>query len=184
LDLDLSNKMIVREAMSSPVATVNEDQSVVDAAKIMSEHRIGSIIVISADEQPNGIITERDLVFRVIANDIVPRDIKVKDVMSSPLRMVDPETSLEDAMRMMDRMNIRRLGVTYKGRLEGVISDKDILRVMPAILEITRERSRIEGGEIPAGPSLVGYCDRCGMYSTNLRSSEGEFLCEDCRAEG
>jgi CBS-domain-containing membrane protein len=104
--------------------------------------------------------------------------------MSSPLKMVDPETSLEEAMRTMDRLNIRRLGVTYKGRLEGVITDKDILRVVPALIEIVRERSRIQGGSTPTGPSLVGYCDRCTIYSTNLRNVDGELLCEDCRADG
>lgn len=183
MDIDLSRKMVVREAMSSPVVTVSEDQSVVDAAKTMSTHRIGAVIVKSTDDQPVGIVTERDLVFRVIAKDMVPRDVKVKDVMSSPLRTVDPEKSLEEAMMMMDRLNIRRLGVTYKGKLEGVITDKDILRLMPALIEIARERSRIQGGDMPLGPSLVGYCDRCGMYSTNLRTVDGELLCEDCRVE-
>jgi hypothetical protein len=54
---------------------------------------------------------------------------------------------------------------------------------MPALIEIAKERSRIEGGNVPVGPSLVGYCDQCNIYSTNLRSVNGEFLCEDCRAE-
>ncbi len=183
MDLDFKAKMVVREAMSSPVVAISEGRNVVDAAKVMSEHRIGSIVVNDDEGQPVGIVTERDLVFRVIAEDRVPREIKVGEVMSSPLRMVDPETSLEEAMKMMDRLNIRRLGVTYKGRLEGVITDKDILRVTPALIEIVRERSRIHGGDSPAGPSLVGYCDRCGMYATNLRNVDGEFLCEDCRAE-
>jgi CBS domain-containing protein len=184
LDLDLRAKMVVREAMSSPVVSIGEDRSVVDAAKIMSEQKIGSIIVNDVDGRPVGIVTERDLVFRVIARDTVPRELKVKEVMSSPLKMVDPETSLEEAMRTMDRLNIRRLGVTYKGRLEGVITDKDILRVVPALIEIVRERSRIQGGSTPTGPSLVGYCDRCTIYSTNLRNVDGELLCEDCRADG
>lgn len=183
LDLDLRVKMYVREAMSSPVMTVSEDSTVVEAAKIMSEQRIGSIIVNSPDGQPVGIVTERDFVVRVIASDRVPGEVKVSEVMSSPLKTVDPEISLEDAMRMMDRLDIRRLGVTYKGRLEGVISYKDIIRVIPALIEIARERSRIEGGSTPVGPALVGYCHRCEMYSTNLRNVDGEFLCEDCRAE-
>ncbi len=183
MDFDLRARMVVREAMSSPVITVDEDSSVVQAAEIMSDRGVGAIIVNSAEGQPVGIVTERDLVFRVIARDRVPRELKVKEVMSSPLKTVESETSLEEAMRMMDRLNIRRLGVTYKGRLEGVITDKDILRVMPALIEIVRERSRIHGGDAPAGPSLVGYCDRCGMYCTNLRNIDGEFLCEDCRAE-
>ncbi|UCH57048.1 MAG: CBS domain-containing protein [Candidatus Bathyarchaeota archaeon] len=183
MDLDFKRKLIVREAMSSPVITVNEDQSVVEAAKTMSDQRIGSIIVRSGDGQPVGIVTERDLVYRVIAKDTVPREVKVKEVMSSPLRTVDPETSLEDAMAMMGSMNVRRLGVIYKGSLEGVISDKDILRIMPTIIEIVREQSRIQSGSRLSGPSIVGYCDRCNMYSTNLRSLDGEFLCEDCRLE-
>lgn len=183
MDLNLSPKMLVREAMSSPAVTVNEDQNVVDAAKMMTDYRIGAIIVNNAEGMPVGIITERDLVFRVIAKDAVPRDMKVSEVMSTPLKTVGPETSLEDAMRTMNRMNIRRLGVTYKGKLEGVISDKDIIRVMPALIEITRERSRIQSDSSHIGPSMVGYCDRCGMYTTNLRSVEGELICEDCRAE-
>jgi CBS domain-containing protein len=183
LDLEFRRRLIVREAMSSPVVTVDEDQSVVKAAEIMSHNRIGAIIVESGDGQPVGIVTERDLVYRVIANDTVPREISVKEVMSSPLRTVGPDTSLEDAMALMNKANVRRLGVIYKGNLEGVISDKDIIRIMPTMIEIVRERSRIQSGDRSAGPSTVGYCDRCDMYSTNLRSINGEFICEDCRAE-
>lgn len=183
LDLDFKARMVVREAMSSPVVAIGEGRNVVDAAKVMSEQRIGSIVVNDDEGQPVGIVTERDLVFRVIAEDRVPREIKVGEVMSSPLRMVDPETSLEEAMRIMDRQNIRRLGVTYKGRLEGVITNKDILRLMPTLIELVRERSRIQAASTPVGPSLLGYCHRCDMYSTNLRNVDGELLCEDCRAE-
>jgi CBS-domain-containing membrane protein len=97
--------------------------------------------------------------------------------------MVDAETSLEEAMKVMDRHNIRRLGVTYKGELEGVITDKDILRLMPTLIDIVRERSKIESNAASSGPSLVGYCSRCDMYSNNLRFIDGELLCEDCRAD-
>ena len=93
------------------------------------------------------------------------------------------EASLEDAIAIMNRDNVRRLGVIYKGSLEGVISDKDVIRIMPTIIEIVRERSRIRSGDRTSGPSVVGYCDRCDLYSSNLRSVSGEFLCEDCRAE-
>ena len=183
MDLNLKGKMVVREAMSSPVFTIREDRSVVDAAKTMRDQGIGAIIVSNADGQPVGIVTERDLVFRVIVRDTVPRELKVKDVMSSPLRVADPDTTLEETMRMMDRLDIRRLGVSYMGRLEGVITDKDILRLMPALIEIEREKSRIQGTNTPTGPSIVGYCERCDLYSTNLRYVDGELLCEECRAE-
>jgi CBS domain-containing protein len=183
MDLGITTKMVVREAMSSPVISVNEDQNIVEASKIMSNQRIGSIVVIDNDEKPLGILTERDLVYRIVAKDVVPREIAVKKVMSSPLKMVDSDMTLEEAMRVMGRENIRRLGVTYKGKLEGIITDKDILWLMPTLIEIIRERSRIQGNSTPRGPSFVGYCTRCEAYSNNLRNLDGELLCEDCMAD-
>jgi len=183
LDLDFSRKLIVREAMSSPVITVWENDSAANAAGVMKEHGIGAIIVFGGESQPVGIVTERDLVYRVIAEGRSPGEINVKEVMSSPLMTVDPEASLEEAMAMMNRNNISRLGVVYRGSLEGVISDKDIIRIMPTVIEIVRERSKIQSGDKSSGSSVVGYCDRCEMYTSNLRSVDGEFLCEDCRAE-
>jgi CBS domain-containing protein len=184
LDLDISARMVVREVMSSPVISISGNSSVVEAANLMSAQRVGAVIVNDDEEKPLGIVTERDLVFRVVAKDVVPHEVKVRDVMSSPLKVVEPETSLEEAMRIMDRLNIRRLGVTYKGNLEGIITDKDILRVIPTLIEIVRERSRIDLENSPKGPALVGYCSRCEMYSNNLRNVDGELLCEDCRADG
>jgi CBS domain-containing protein len=183
LDLDFRRALIVREAMSSPVVMVSENDSAADAAGVMKEHGIGAIFVHGGESQPVGIVTERDLVYRVIAEGKAPGEVKIKAVMSSPLITVDPEASLEEAMEMMGRNNVRRLGVVYRGSLEGVISDKDIIRIMPAIIEIVRERSKIQSGDRSSEPSVVGYCDRCEMYTSNLRSVDGEFLCEDCRAD-
>ena len=183
MDLDLMPKMIVREAMSSPVVTIGEDRDVAEVAKMMADNNVGSIIVTKDGEQPVGIVTERDIVVRVVAKGVVPSDLRARDVMSSPLRTVEPEMSLTDAMTLMSRLNIRRLGIAYKGKLVGVISNRDILRIVPTIIEIVKERSRINSSETPKGPALAGYCDRCGIYSTNLRSVGGEFICEDCRAE-
>jgi CBS domain-containing protein len=183
MDLGLTHKMLVKEAMSSPVVTVGEEVNVVRIAQMMEESNIGAIVVTDGDDKPLGIVTERDIVIRVVARGSIPKTVKVKDIMSSPLRMVDPDMELIDAMTLMNKLNIRRLGVIYRGELVGIVTDKDILRIVPAIIEIVQERTRIMGGEAPAGPSLTGFCDRCGIYSTNLREVDGEFICEDCRAE-
>jgi len=183
MDLDLTGKMVVREAMSSPVITVNDDQSVVKAAEIMYQQKIGAVVVNDSIQNPVGILTERDLVYRVISQNLVPDSVKVKDVMSTPLRMVNSEADLEEAMKIMVRYNIRRLGVTHKDKLEGIITDKDILRIMPTLIEIVKERSRIQSSRNPSGLSLVGYCSRCESYSNNLRNVDGELLCEDCRVD-
>jgi signal-transduction protein with cAMP-binding, CBS, and nucleotidyltransferase domain len=88
----------------------------------------------------------------------------------------------------MNRLNIRRLGVVYKGQLVGLLSSKDILSVMPELIETIQEKALIEGENMAQtttgeGASLAGYCDRCGGWSDNLKEINGEFVCEDCRAE-
>jgi formylmethanofuran dehydrogenase subunit E len=71
----------------------------------------------------------------------------------------------------------------------GVVSSKDILGVMPELIEIIQERTRIEGAAEAEETteaeeiSLSGYCDRCGVYSENLQDVNGQNLCEDCRIE-
>ncbi|MBS7619623.1 CBS domain-containing protein [Candidatus Bathyarchaeota archaeon] len=187
MTLDLSPKMIVKEAMSSPVVTVKEEENVVDLARIMERTNVGAIVVVDERDNPLGIVTERDIVLRVVAKGLMPKEIKAKDVMSYPLKMVDPDMSLVDAMTMMSKLNIRRLGVSYKGKLVGIVTDRDILRIVPTIIEIVQERSRILGGgsasDVIQTESLTGFCDRCGLYSSDLRSVDGDFLCEDCRID-
>ncbi len=183
MSLELEPKMMVREAMSSPVFAVEEGSDITGVAKLMREQKLGAIVVNNADGQPVGIVTERDIVLRVVADGKSPQGVTAGEVMSSPLRVVKAETPIIDAMRMMDKLNIRRLGVTYKGQLVGIISHKDIIRIIPTIMEIVRENSKINGAPEGFSPSTVGYCDRCETYSTNLRGVDGEFLCEDCRAE-
>jgi hypothetical protein len=86
----------------------------------------------------------------------------------------------------MTRLDIRRLGVIYKGNLLGIISSKDILGVMPELIEIMQERSRIEGAaqieETEEAP-LSGYCDRCNIYSESLKERNGQNICDECRVE-
>jgi len=183
MDLELAPKMVVREAMSSPVVSVPEDSDIIQVSKLMRQQKIGAININSHEGHPVGIVTERDIVLRVVADGKSAKNTTAKEVMSSPLRLVNAETKIVDAMRLMDKMNIRRLGVSYKDNLVGIISDRDILRIMPTILEIIRETSKIKSNEVTGRSSTVGYCDRCEIYSTNLRAIDGEFLCEDCRAE-
>jgi signal-transduction protein with cAMP-binding, CBS, and nucleotidyltransferase domain len=183
MSLEMEPKMMVREAMSSPVFAVEEGSDITEVAKLMREQKLGAIVVNNSDAQPVGIVTERDIVLRVVADGKSPQGVTAGEIMSSPLRVVKAETPIVDAMRMMDKLNIRRLGVTYKGQLVGIISHKDIIRIIPTIMEIMRENSKINGASIAYSPSTVGYCDRCETYSTNLRGVDGEFLCEDCRAD-
>ncbi len=153
----------------------------------MDKNKVGCIIVTSKKGKPLGIITERDLVTRVLAKNARPSKLTVKEVMTSPLIAIDPDETLSEAARRMSRLSIRRLGVMYKENLVGLISSKDILAITPELIEIIQEKARIEGGtaveEAPWHPPLAGYCDQCGQWSDDLQEIEGRFLCEDCRTE-
>jgi len=180
--------MLVKDVMSSPVVTIEEDAPVNRVAELMGKHGLGCIIVKNKEGKPLGIITERDLVERVLAKNAKPDSIKAMEVMTSPLITIEPDETINEAARRMNRLNIRRLGVIYKGQLIGVLSSKDVLAVMPELIETIQEHALIEGenmareAEEESAP-LGGYCDRCGGWSDNLKESNGEFLCEDCRVE-
>jgi len=182
--LEIRSRMLVKDVMSSPVVTADEDALLSDVAKLMKKHNIGCVIVSTKNGRPVGIITERDIVERVVAEDIKPSEIRAKEIMSAPLVTIDSEKTINDAAREMSRLNIRRLAVMYKGELAGIISSKDILAVTPELIEIMQEKARIENQsatEEAEEISSAGYCDNCGEWSDNLREVEGNFLCEECR---
>jgi signal-transduction protein with cAMP-binding, CBS, and nucleotidyltransferase domain len=145
--------------------------------------------VTSKEAKPLGIITERDLVKRVLAKNIKPDSLKVNEVMTTPLITIDPDEKISEAARRMSRLNIRRLGVVYKGQLIGVVSSKDVLGVMPELIEIIQEQAlmesenRVREATTAESTPFAGYCDRCGTWSDDLKETNGDFLCEDCRAE-
>ncbi len=188
-EIGLRPRMLVRDVMSSPVITVDEDATAVCVAELMEKHELGCIVVVNKEGKPIGIITERDLVTRVLAKNLKPDAVKAKDVMTTPLITIEPDETINEAARKMSRLNIRRLGVVYKGELVGLISSKDILAVMPELIETIYEKVLIESESatqtVPEEEetSLSGYCDQCGGWSDNLKDVDGSFLCEDCRAE-
>ena len=187
-DIGLRPKMLVKDVMSSPVITVEENAPANRVAELMERHDVGCVIVTTKEEKPIGIITERDLVLRVLAKNAKPDTLKAEEVMTSPLITIEPDATITETARRMSRLNIRRLGVVYKGRLVGIISSKDVLGVMPELVEIIQEKAMIEGEnmaeeEHEEQAPLAGYCDRCGVWSDTLTEVNGEYHCEDCKVE-
>jgi CBS domain-containing protein len=127
----------VEDVMTMDVITIDENASVKKAADIMNQHEIGCLIAVRKGKAI-GIITERDLLKRVIVEDKNAKKTKVGEVMSSPLEVVAPGTDLEDALRLMFQKKIKKLPVVYKNRLLGVVSLTDIARCQPAIIKLLK----------------------------------------------
>jgi CBS domain-containing protein len=185
-EIGLRTKMFVRDVMSNPVITMDENEASNKAAVSMDMNDVGAVIVTNKAGKSIGIITERDLVIRVIAKNLKPDTVKAKEIMTTPLVTIEPEATITDAARRMNRLNIRRLGVIYKGNLLGIISSKDILGVMPELIETMLEKSRIEGEartEETEDVPLSGYCERCDTYNESLKERNGQNICDECRVE-
>ena len=187
-EIGLRPRMLVKDVMSSPAITVPEDTPLDKTAQLMSNERLGCIIVTSKDGKALGIITESDLVKRVLAKNIQPSKLTAKEVMSTPLITLDPDETLTEAARRMSKLHVRRMGVIYKENLVGIISSRDILAVTPELLENMQEKARIEREteveeESSESAPLAGYCEQCGSWSDNLNEVEGTYLCEECQME-
>jgi CBS domain-containing protein len=115
----------VRDAMTESPRSIGTSASVVEAARLMREQHIGSLPV-TEDKRLVGMITDRDITTRVVAESAVPETTLVGDVYSRDLISVEPNNDLEEALQLMVRHQVRRLPVVENGRLVGVVAQADI----------------------------------------------------------
>lgn len=124
----------VTEIMSRDVARVKKAASVAEATEVMTGRKISCIVVMEADEVA-GVLTERDLLTRVIAPQRDPATVRAEEVMSSPATSVAPDCSILSASWIMERMGIRRLVVIDDNQLRGIVTQTDIFRVVKQKLQ-------------------------------------------------
>ena len=120
----------VRDVMTYPAITEEEDASVTKILKIMKMSGIGSV-VITEEDKPVGIVTDRDIVTKVILKDKDTSELKAKEIMSSPLITIEADASLRHAGKLLVEKGIRRLLVINDEELVGVISLRNILTGEP-----------------------------------------------------
>jgi CBS domain-containing protein len=118
----------VREVMSAPPETVAATAKVAEAARIMHDHDIGDVIV-TEDDRPIGIITDRDIVVGAFGRGAGPSSARVADVMGGDLVTIAPTETVEEALRRMQQWAIRRLPVVEGRRVVGIVSLGDLSRL-------------------------------------------------------
>lgn len=168
--------------MTRNLIFVVEKATVKEAAELMSEKNVSSVLVERAGEF-QGILTDRDIVSRIVSKGLDPKQVRVSEVMSSPLVTISVEQTIEQAAQRMREKGIRRLVVESTGRRVGVIAESDIIRVNPELHFLIREQSKLEARLAPKEPervALAGFCEECENYSGSLLNRNGIWLCEDC----
>jgi CBS domain-containing protein len=128
--------------MTKNIKTVKTDDTVHDAVKKMNKFDIGSVIVISSG-RPVGIITETNIMRRIVEPRMDPATVWAKDIMSSPLTSIESNAALEEAAKIMAEKRINRLPVMDGDKLLGLISSSDIVKASPTQLGILEELVRV-----------------------------------------
>ncbi len=116
----------VKDFMTTNVITISVNETVLYAAKLMHQQDVGDLVVMDGS-MPKGIVTERDLVRRIMALK-KPLDTKVSEIMSDPLITIEDKASIRDAARKMVKYKIRRLPVTKNDALVGIIVSSDFAK--------------------------------------------------------
>ncbi len=132
--MSAAEEVTVKEIMR-PVICVNEDTLVSEAITLMTKRKVSYLLVKKNEDAilnaTVGIITEADMLERVLGARRNPRKITVTDIMTTPIITIDSKTGLDEAIKLMLRKNIKRIPIEEKGRIIGIIIDRDIVRAVP-----------------------------------------------------
>lgn len=134
----LAEQLRAKDVMTSELVTCFPDESVVDAARKMSEYKVGSVLVVDRANPSRlvGILTEGDIVHRVVAKGLHPAEVKVEEIMTKDPIVVDENTPLHLVADLMREKNIGHIPVVdASGKLKGIIAKSDIVRIAPGLIE-------------------------------------------------
>lgn len=131
----------IEDIMVKEVITIDEGSTVKEAADVMNRFEIGCLIV-TDNGKAVGIITERDLLKRVISQAKNSRRTKVSVVMSRPIIVVEPDMDLEEAAKLMFKLKIKKLPVVESGQLKGLVTLSDLARFQPQMIRILKKLSK------------------------------------------
>jgi len=172
----------VKEVMKKNVITADPELSMSDIAKIMTNNRVGSVVVMKKNK-PIGIVTDSDIV-TIVAKGKSPSSVKVKNAPKRKGGFVKagPNDSIMAIAKKMRKTGVKRVPVIENGKLLGMVSDKEILLVSPELLNIMSEKLKMRVENV-ADPTreISGICEHCESYSDQLTNNNGRWICEDCK---
>ncbi|MDI6644693.1 MAG: CBS domain-containing protein [Methanobacteriaceae archaeon] len=182
--MEMETKVTVHDAMTSSVVTIDPKISVAEAAKIMTKMGLGSLIV-KSNAKPEGLITESDILRKVVAKDILASEITIGEVMTKNLISIDPGTELNEAARLMAKNSIRRLPVVKNGKLVGILTSTDVMSVSPELTEILVINARLENTVTYSSSEnpVPGACEICGNFMEYLEQVDGKYVCDECKED-
>ncbi len=187
---EIEREVSVAEVMNKTVIVMDINSNIQSIAMEMVSCEAGSVII-TENRKAIGIITERDLVKNIVAEDRRPSEVNASEIFSTPLTTIEPEKSVVEASEIMLKANIKRLPVLEKDTIIGVISTTDILMVTPGLNTILKDLIDMNRETLLSIPSVeelseefsTGICESCETYSSDLKFMDGKYLCGKCQQE-
>lgn len=137
----MSETLLVRDIMSSPVKAVREDTVLHEVIATLSNFDINALVVVEGDK-PVGIVTAKDVLTRAYEHGMPVSTVKAGLVASSPVTTIDETASVQEAAELMRRKHVKHLPVTRENCLVGMVSDTDIIFAMPSMMDTLEEVCR------------------------------------------
>lgn len=181
----------IGDIMTRDFISVNPDTSIIDCARKMMKKRVGSLIL-KEKGQLKGIITERDIIWAMTKKSKKDlKEIKAGDIAPRKTATIKPAADLYQALQKMRKTKHRRLPVVVKGRVVGLLTIKDVLRIEPSLFDTASEIIQLkQARKFPfkfPKPKLKfwerdreGVCDECGNFDM-LYKIDNRLICESCK---
>ncbi|AHL22515.1 CBS domain-containing protein [Thermococcus nautili] len=168
--------MAVGQVVKRKAVIVKPDDTIERVARILSRHKVGSAVVVDDDEIV-GVITDRDILDKVVAKGRDPKTVKVHEVMTRNPITIEDDYDISDAIDKMMEKGIRRLLVTRLGKPLGFVTAADLLAALNS-MNNEEEEETVEETEV------YGICELCGQYGPLYRvyiEGQERWICESCK---
>lgn len=177
----MKTKIRVKDAMTMHPITISVKKSLKDCAKLMRKSHVGGVLVVKGKKLV-GIVTEQDIVHKVIAKGKSSLDIELDNIMETELITVNSDLDIYEAMMLMRDEDIRHLPVVEKDKLVGIITVKDILRIEPQLFDFVVAKYELrEQKKKPLFRGDTGICELCGKLTDKVYNTKGSKVCKNCR---
>lgn len=132
--LCLAGVISVRDIMTVNVKTAKPDAAVIEVIRKMTKFDVGSVVIIDSSKRPVGIVTERDILRKVVEPRLPVDVVTALEVMSSPLVSVRPDAGVEQCAKLMGDKRIKKLPVVEGNKLVGIVTSMDLVRTEPKLI--------------------------------------------------
>lgn len=138
----MASNVLVREIMTKDVHVVRNDTSVAEVIATMAKYDL-SYIIVEMSNKPTGIITEHDILVRLVSQGLAPSSVIARMIYTNPIFTIDDNATVEEAVKLMKHWGVKHLPVTGKeGELVGVLTSDDVMFAVPSIMSMMEEFCR------------------------------------------